>query len=127
MYTFHKTSMEKLQSEALLQGLSWNFISTSRIKMEKIHTQKKKEKKNPDIIFFLVPWKLHLLYKCCVGTKKAEPNDPESCQCSSAIYSCLALPNILPIFSRAAGNIHAVCVQEERCRKSLLFLSRSML
>lgn len=53
MYTFHKTSMEKLQSEALLQGLSWNFISTSRIKMEKIHTQKKKRKEKSRHYFLL--------------------------------------------------------------------------
>lgn len=46
---------------------------------------------------------------------------------STNVHFSLALPNFLPIHPGAAGNIHAVCVREGRWRKSLLFLSMSML
>lgn len=63
MYTFHRTSEEKLQNEALLLVVSWNFISTLK------RTNKKKKyptnrKNSETLISSSCPGELHLLYKC---------------------------------------------------------------
>lgn len=45
MYTFHRTSKEKLQSEAPLLVVSWNFISTLERTNKKEISNKQKNSK----------------------------------------------------------------------------------
>lgn len=127
MYTFHRTSKEKLQSEAPLLLVSWNFISTLKRTNKKRNIQQ--TEKQQDIIFFSVPWETALAVQVLVVWMRKGRAERHSIQChnSAAIHFRLALPNFLPIHLGAAGNIHAVCVREGGWRKCLLFLSMSML
>lgn len=64
MYTFHRTSKEKLQSEAPLLLVSWNFISTLKRTNKKRNIQQ--TEKQQDIIFFSVPWETALAVQVLV-------------------------------------------------------------
>lgn len=52
MYIFHRTSEEKIQSEAPLLVVPWNFISTVQ-RMKSKRKQYPADRKQQDIIFFL--------------------------------------------------------------------------
>jgi len=119
MYTFHRTSKEKLQSEAPLLVVSRNFISTLKRTNKKRNIQQ--TIKQQDIIFFWVPCGTALAVQVLVVWVRKGRAEGHSVHG----HFSLALPNFLSIRSGAAGNIHAVCLREARWRKSLL--STSML
>lgn len=113
MYIFHRTSKEKIQSEAPLLVVSWNFISTVERMRSKKKEKKKKyptNRKRQDIIFLLVSrgWgggaalAVHVLVAEVRGGHK-----------SANVRLSLAPPNFLPVHAGPEGNIHAVCVRRE--------------
>lgn len=127
MYTFHRTSKEKLQSEAPLLVVSWNFISTLKRTNKKRNIQQ--TEKQQDIIFFLVPWGTALAVQVLVVWMRKGRAEGHSIQghSSANVHSVWHCQTSCPSTPGTAGNIHAVCVREGRWRKSLLFLSMIML
>lgn len=108
MYIFHRTSEEKIQSEAPLLVVPWNFISA----VERMRSKRKKyppNRKRQDI-FFLVSRGRGRGPALAVHVLVAEVWGGHE---SANVRLSLAPPNFLPIHAGPEGNIHAVCVRRE--------------
>lgn len=128
MYTFHRTSKEKLQNEAPLLVVSWNFISTlKRTNKKKKYPTNRKTARH----YFLLS-ALGNCTRCTSVSRMSEEGQsrrtqhPGPQQHQRAFQSGTAKRPAHPP-PGAAGNIHAVCVGEGRWRKSLMFTSMNTL